>query len=88
MKSNAYFIVINIFGDIFAWTRGLAHRGKLDGNNELIKFSNTLEKVCVASVEKGYMTKDLAILINKDAKYQTTTEFLETINSNLKKELN
>ncbi len=48
-------------------------------NNELIKFSNTLEKVCVASVEKGYMTKDLAILINKDAKYQTTTEFLETI---------
>jgi isocitrate dehydrogenase len=44
--------------------------------------------VCVASVEKGHMTKDLAILINKDAKYQTTTEFLETINSNLKKELN
>jgi isocitrate dehydrogenase len=78
----------NPIASIFAWTRGLAHRGKLDGNNELIKFSNTLEKVCVASVEKGYMTKDLAILINKDAKYQTTTEFLETINSNLKKELN
>ena len=66
----------------------LFRSGKLDSNNELIKFSNTLEKVCVASVEKGYMTKDLAILINKDAKYQTTTEFLETINSNLKKELN
>jgi isocitrate dehydrogenase len=78
----------NPIASIFAWTRGLAHRGKLDGNDELIKFSNTLEKVCVASVEKGYMTKDLAILINKDAKYQTTTEFLETINSNLKKELN
>ena len=78
----------NPIASIFAWTRGLAHRGKLDGNSELIKFSNTLEKVCVASVEKGYMTKDLAILINKDAKYQTTTEFLETINSNLKKELN
>ena len=78
----------NPIASIFAWTRGLAHRGKLDGNNELIKFSNTLEKVCVSSVEKGYMTKDLAILINKDAKYQTTTEFLETINSNLKKELN
>ena len=57
-------------------------------HDELIKFSYTLEKVCVSSVEKGYMTKDLAILINKDAKYQTTTEFLETINSNLKKELN
>jgi isocitrate dehydrogenase len=78
----------NPIASIFAWTRGLAHRGKLDGNSELIKFSNTLEKVCVASVEKGYMTKDLAVLINKDAKYQTTTEFLETINSNLKKELN
>jgi isocitrate dehydrogenase len=78
----------NPIASIFAWTRGLAHRGKLDSNSELIKFSNTLEKVCVASVEKGYMTKDLAILINKDAKYQTTTEFLETINSNLKKELN
>ena len=78
----------NPIASIFAWTRGLAHRGKLDSNNELIKFSNTLEKVCVASVEKGHMTKDLAILINRDAKYQTTTEFLETINSNLKKELN
>jgi isocitrate dehydrogenase len=78
----------NPIASIFAWTRGLAHRGKLDGNSELIKFSNTVEKVCVASVEKGYMTKDLAVLINKDAKYQTTTEFLETINSNLKKELN
>jgi len=78
----------NPIASIFAWTRGLAHRGKLDDNNELIKFSNTLEKVCIESVENGYMTKDLAILINKDAKFQTTTEFLETINSNLKKKLN
>jgi len=78
----------NPIASIFAWTRGLAHRGKLDGNNELINFSNTLEKVCIESVENGYMTKDLAILINKDAKFQTTTEFLETINSNLKKKLN
>ena len=78
----------NPIASIFAWTRGLAHRGKLDGNNELIKFSNTLEKVCVESVENGYMTKDLAVLISKDAKFQTTTEFLETINSNLKKKLN
>ncbi|MFZ9193363.1 MAG: NADP-dependent isocitrate dehydrogenase, partial [Candidatus Fonsibacter ubiquis] len=78
----------NPIASIFAWTRGLAHRGKLDDNNELINFSNTLEKVCIESVENGYMTKDLAILINKDAKFQTTTEFLETINSNLKKKLN
>ena len=78
----------NPIASIFAWTRGLAHRGKLDNNNELIKFSNTLEKVCIETVENGYMTKDLAILINKDAKFQTTTEFLETINSNLKKKLN
>ena len=78
----------NPIASIFAWTRGLAHRGKLDSNNELIKFSNTLEKVCVESVENGYMTKDLAVLISKDAKFQTTTEFLETINSNLKKKLN
>ncbi len=78
----------NPIASIFAWTRGLAHRGKLDSNNELIKFSNTLEQVCIQSVENGYMTKDLAALINKDARFQTTTEFLETINSNLKKKLN
>ncbi len=78
----------NPIASIFAWTRGLAHRGKLDSNNELIKFTNTLEKVCIESVENGYMTKDLAVLISKDAKFQTTTEFLETINSNLKKKLN
>ena len=78
----------NPIASIFAWTRGLAHRGKLDSNDELIKFSNTLEQVCIQSVENGYMTKDLAALINKDAKFQTTTEFLETINSNLKKKLN
>ncbi len=77
----------NPIASIFAWTRGLAHRGKLDNNNELIKFSNILEKVCVESVEKGFMTKDLAILINKDAKYQTTYQFLETISSNLSKQL-
>ncbi|MDA1197677.1 MAG: NADP-dependent isocitrate dehydrogenase [Proteobacteria bacterium] len=78
----------NPIASIFAWTQGLAHRGKLDGNNELIKFSKTLENVCVKTVESGSMTKDLAILINKSTKYLTTTEFLETINSNLKKKLN
>ena len=78
----------NPIASIFAWTRGLAHRGKLDGNNELIKFSESLEKVCVETVENGSMTKDLAILIDKNAKYLTTNQFLETINSNLKKKLN
>ena len=78
----------NPIASIFAWTQGLAHRGKLDGNNELIKFSKTLENVCVETIERGSMTKDLAILINKSTKYLTTTEFLETINSNLKKKLN
>ncbi|MDC0426380.1 NADP-dependent isocitrate dehydrogenase [Pelagibacteraceae bacterium] len=78
----------NPIASIFAWTRGLAHRGKLDGNNELIKFSKTLENVCIETVESGLMTKDLAILIDKKAKYLTTNEFLEAINSNLKKKLN
>jgi len=78
----------NPIASIFAWTRGLAHRGKLDNNNDLIKFSKTLESVCVETVEKGSMTKDLAILIDKSAKYLTTNEFLEEINNNLKKKLN
>ena len=66
----------------------MAHRGQLDGNNELVKFSNTLEKVCVETVESGSMTKDLAILIGKSQKYLTTNQFLEAIDSNLKKKLN
>ncbi len=78
----------NPIASIFAWTRGLAHRGKLDRNNELIKFSEILESVCIETVESGSMTKDLAILIDKTAKYLTTNEFLEAINSNLKKKLN
>jgi len=78
----------NPIASIFAWTRGLAHRGKLDNNNDLIKFSKTLESVCVETVEGGSMTKDLAILIDKSAKYLTTSEFLEKINTNLRKKLN
>ena len=78
----------NPIASIFAWTRGLAHRGKLDDNKELIKFASTLEKVCVETVESGSMTKDLAILIDKSAKYLTTNQFLEAIDSNLKKKLN
>jgi isocitrate dehydrogenase len=77
----------NPIASIFAWTRGLAHRGKLDNNNDLIKFSKTLEGICVETVESGSMTKDLAILIDKSAKYLTTNEFLEQINTNLKKNL-
>ena len=78
----------NPIASIFAWTRGLSHRGKLDGNDELIKFSTSLERVCIETVESGSMTKDLAILIDKSAKYLTTSQFLEAIDSNLKKKLN
>ncbi len=78
----------NPIASIFAWTRGLAHRGKLDGNDELIKFTNTIEKVCIESVENGYMTKDLAILVGPSSKYLTTNQFLDVIDKNLKKKLN
>ena len=78
----------NPIASIFAWTRGLAHRGVLDGNDELKRFANILEKVCVQTVESGSMTKDLAILISKNQKYLTTNQFLEVIDSNLKKSLN
>jgi len=78
----------NPIASIFAWTRGLAHRGKLDSNNELIEFANTLEKVCIECVERGAMTKDLAILIGPSSKYLTTNQFLDEIDGNLKKKLN
>ncbi|MDA7636180.1 NADP-dependent isocitrate dehydrogenase [Candidatus Pelagibacter sp.] len=78
----------NPIASIFAWTRGLAHRGKLDNNNELIKFAHTLERVCIECVENGAMTKDLAILIGPSSKYLTTNQFLDEIDGNLKKKLN
>ena len=78
----------NPIASIFAWTRGLAHRGKLDNNQELINFAQTLEKVCIECVENGSMTKDLAILVGPDSKYLTTNQFLDEIDSNLKKKLN
>ena len=78
----------NPIASIFAWTRGLAHRGKLDANDELIKFANTLEKVCIDCVETGSMTKDLAILIDSNQKYLTTNQFLDAIDGSLKKKLN
>ena len=78
----------NPIASIFAWTRGLAHRGKLDFNDELIKFSESLEKVCIEIVEDGHMTKDLAILIGPSNKYLTTNQFLEVIKSKLENKLN
>ena len=78
----------NPIASIFAWTRGLSHRGKLDNNDQLIKFASSIEKVCIETVESGSMTKDLAILISKDQKFLTTSQFLEAIDSNLKKKLN
>jgi len=78
----------NPIASIFAWSRGLAHRGKLDGNEELIKFAHTLEKVCIECVENGSMTKDLAILVGPNSKFLTTNQFLDEIDSNLKKKLN
>ncbi len=70
---------------IFAWTRGLDHRAKLDDNKELAKFSATLEKVCVDTVESGFMTKDLALLVGADQKWLSTTGFLDKIDENMKK---
>ena len=78
----------NPIASIFAWTRGLGHRGKIDGNEILIKFAKTLENVCIECVENGSMTKDLAILIGPNSKYLTTNQFLDEIDSNLKKKLN
>ena len=78
----------NPIASIFAWTRGLAHRGKLDDNQDLIKFSNTLEQICVGCVETGSMTKDLAILVGSSQKYLTTNQFLDEIDGNLKRKLN
>jgi isocitrate dehydrogenase len=74
----------NSMASIFAWTRGLAHRAKLDGNADLAKFSTTLEKVCVDTVESGFMTKDLALLVGPDQKWLSTTGFLDKIDENLK----
>jgi isocitrate dehydrogenase len=78
----------NPIASIFAWTRGLAHRGKLDNNDKLIKFSKTLETICVSCVENGSMTKDLAVLIGPSSKYLTTTQFLDELDGQLKKKLN
>ncbi|SDE41181.1 NADP-dependent isocitrate dehydrogenase [Glycomyces harbinensis] len=75
----------NPIASIFAWTRGLAHRGELDGTPEVTAFANGLEKVIVDTVESGKMTKDLALLVGRDQEWQTTDEFLDTLSENLAK---
>jgi len=75
----------NSIASIFAWTRGLTHRAKLDNNDKLAKFSATMEKVCVDTVEQGFMTKDLALLVGPDQKWLTTEGFLDKVDENLKK---
>lgn len=77
----------NPIASIYAWTRGLAHRGKLDGNQALIDFADTLEDVVVKTVEGGSMTKDLALLVGPDQKWETTEEFLASITENLRTRL-
>ena len=77
----------NPIASIFAWTRGLSYRGKMDDNSKLINFAETIEKVCVDTVQSGFMTKDLAILVSKEQEWLYTQDFLEKINSNLQSAL-
>ncbi len=75
----------NSIASIFAWTRGLAHRAKLDSNRDLAQFAATLERVCVDTVEAGFMTKDLALLVGVEQKWLSTTGFLDKVDENLRK---
>jgi isocitrate dehydrogenase len=77
----------NPIASIFAWTRGLAHRGKLDSTPAVTEFANTLEQVCIETVESGQMTKDLALLVGGDAEWLTTQDFLAALDENLKKKM-
>ena len=77
----------NSIASIFAWTRGLQHRAKLDNNEQLKKFALTLEKVCIKTVEKGSMTKDLALLVGPQQDWLTTEQFLDKVDSNLQIEM-
>ncbi|KAA5833582.1 NADP-dependent isocitrate dehydrogenase [Saccharopolyspora hirsuta] len=77
----------NPIASIFAWTRGLQHRGKLDSTPEVVGFADTLEKVVIETVESGKMTKDLALLVGGDQQFQTTEEFLATLDENLQKKM-
>jgi len=77
----------NPIASIFAWTRGIAHRGKVDGTPAVTQFAEALEQVCVETVESGQMTKDLALLIGRDAPWLTTDEFLNALTDNLGKKI-
>ena len=77
----------NPIASIFAWTRGLIYRGRFDGTPDVIRFAETLERVCIETVEQGAMTKDLAILIGPDQAWMTTEQFFEAIRQNLEKEM-
>ena len=77
----------NPIASIFAWTRALAARGRMDGTPEVTEFAETLERVCVETVESGKMTKDLALLVGGDQDFQTTQDFLASIDENLQKEM-
>src|SRR5688500_12803171 len=78
----------NPIASIFAWTRGLEHRGKLDNTPDVVQFGETLERVCIQTVESGKMTKDLALLVGEGQDFLTTQEFLAAIDENLQKEMN
>jgi isocitrate dehydrogenase len=78
----------NPIASIFAWTRGLHHRGRMDATPDVERFADTLERVCIETVESGKMTKDLALLVGKDQDWLTTQEFLGAIDENLQKEMN
>ncbi len=78
----------NSIASIFAWTKGLTHRGQLDGNDALVKFATTLQDTVIKTVENGDMTKDLALLIGADQKWQTTTGFLDKVDENFQKAMN
>jgi isocitrate dehydrogenase len=78
----------NPVASIFAWTRGLEHRGKLDGTPDVTGFARTLEDVCVRTIEGGAMTKDLALLVGRDTPFLTTNEFLSALDVNLHKAMN
>jgi isocitrate dehydrogenase len=75
----------NLIASIFSWTRGLGYRGRFDNTPDLVRFAETLEKVCIDTVEAGDMTRDLAILIRADHPWLTTNQFLDKLDANLQK---
>ncbi|MEC8552798.1 MAG: NADP-dependent isocitrate dehydrogenase, partial [Pseudomonadota bacterium] len=73
---------------IFAWTRGLSYRAKFDSTPDVAEFAETVERVCIQTVERGQMTKDLALLVGKDQAFLTTDQFLDALDDNLKSAMN